>query len=108
MSRWCFAFGIVATALVPRVALAQLGTNGAQLQTSRYAVDLFQGPVLASTRVIGMGGAYVAIAEGVEGSFYNPAAPAVRQPWSRHNIDYDLGAGITSPGTLQRSDFFNS
>ena len=108
MSRWCFAFGIVATALVPRVALAQLGTNGAQLQTSRYAVDLFQGPVLASTRVIGMGGSYVAIAEGVEGSFYNPAAPAVRQPWSRHNIDYDLGAGITSPGTLQRSDFFNS
>lgn len=91
-----------------RLARAQLGANGTPIQTSRYAVDLYQGPVVASTRVIGMGGAYVAIAEGVEGSFYNPAAPAVRLPWSRTNVDYDLGAGITSPGTLQRSDFFNS
>ncbi len=94
--------------LIARPARAQLGVNGTPIQTSRYAVDLYQGPVLASTRVIGMGGAYVAIAEGVEGSFYNPAAPALRLPWSRSNIDYDLGAGITSPGTLQRSDFFNS
>lgn len=89
-------------------AYAQLGANGTAIQTSRYSIDLYQGPVLASTRVIGMGGAYVAIAESVEGSFYNPAAPAVRQPWSRRNVDYDLGAGVTSPGTLQRSDFFNS
>jgi hypothetical protein len=89
-------------------ARAQLGVNGTPIRTSQYSIDLFQGPVLASTRVIGMGGAYVAIAEDVEGSFYNPAAPAVRLPWSRHNIDYDLGAGITSPGGLQRSDFFNS
>jgi hypothetical protein len=91
-----------------QLASAQLGVNGTPIRTSRYSIDLFQGPVLASTRVIGMGGAYVAIAEDVEGSFYNPAAPAVRLPRSRHNIDYDLAAGITSPGSLQRSDFFNS
>ncbi|HMA96177.1 MAG TPA: hypothetical protein VKP30_26000 [Polyangiaceae bacterium] len=91
-----------------RIANAQLGQNGSPIQTSRYAVDLFQGPVLASTRVIGMGGAYVAIAERVEGSFYNPAAPAVRTPWSTSAVDYDASLGLTSPGTIQRSDFFNS
>jgi hypothetical protein len=88
--------------------MAQLGANGSDITTSRYSVDLYQGPVLASTRVIGMGGAYVAIAEGVEGSFYNPAAPAVRLAWSRSHVDYDLGAGMTFPGTLRNSDFFNS
>jgi hypothetical protein len=95
-------------ALHCRTAAAQLGTYGSPIRTSHYSLDLYQGPVIASTRVIGMGGAYVAIAEGVEASYYNPAGPAVRVPWSRHNVDYDLGAGITSPGTLERSDFFNS
>jgi hypothetical protein len=85
-----------------------LGTNGESITSSHYAVDIYQGPVLASTRVIGMGGAYVAIAEGVEGSFYNPAAPAVRLAWSRSHVDYDLGGGMTFPGTLRSSDFFNS
>lgn len=94
--------------LIVRLAPAQLARNGAPIQTSHYAVDLFQGPVLASTRVIGMGGAYVAIAERVEGSFYNPAAPAVRMPWSTSALDYDVSLGLTSPNTIQRSDFFNS
>ncbi|HEY5956812.1 MAG TPA: hypothetical protein VIV60_09680, partial [Polyangiaceae bacterium] len=111
MKAWRFAIPLVAAGLCivsPRRAMAQLRANGNPIRTSQYAIDLYQGTVLASTRVIGMGGAYVAIAEGVEGSFYNPAAPAVRVPWSRRNVDYDLGAGFTSPGTLQRSDFFNS
>lgn len=89
-------------------AHAQLGPNGAPIRTSRYSVDLFQGPVTASTRVIGMGGAYVAIAERVEGSFYNPAAPAVRLPWSTASVDVDGAIGFAAPGTIQRSDFFNS
>jgi len=91
-----------------RSSRAQLGQNGAPLITSRYAVDLSQGPVVTSTRVIGMAGAYVAIAEGAEGNFVNPVAPAVRQPWSLSALDYDVGLGLTFPNTLQRSDFFNS
>lgn len=94
-------------ALLPRTAYSQLGDTG-KISTSNYAVDLYQGAVLASTRVVGMGGAYVAIAEGVEGSFYNPAAPAVRVAWSRKHTDYDVGAGMTFPWTLRSSDFFNS
>lgn len=75
---------------------------------SQYAVDLYQGPVTTSTRVIGLGGAYDAIAEGSEGNFVNPAAAAIRMPWSYTHLDYDLGAGIALPSTFSNSDFFNS
>lgn len=106
---WAQPFAVFSTLIgLGNTVFAQLGQNGTPIETSRYSVDIYQGPVLASTRVIGMGGAYVAIAEGVEGSFYNPAAPAVRVAWSRKNVDYDLGAGMTFPGTLRSSDFFNS
>ena len=89
-------------------AAGPLPPNGQPIATSRYKVDLFQGPVLASTRVIGLAGAYVAIAEGIEGNAINPAAPAVRVPWSYDHFDYDLGFGITFPGTLESNDFFNT
>lgn len=107
-SSWLVASVALGSWFLARPALAQLTANSTPIKTSHYAVDLYQGNVLASTRVIGMGGAYVAIAEGVEGSFYNPAAPAVRLSWSRRHVDYDLGAGMTFPGTLRSSDYFNS
>ena len=89
-------------------AQAQLGPNGSPINSSHYAVDLYQGPVTNSTRVIGMGGAYDAIAEGSEGNFVNPAAAAIRMPWSYTHLDYDLGAGIALPSAFKRTDFFNS
>ncbi len=87
---------------------ADLPANGAQIQTSRYSVDMTQGPVLAGTRVMGLAGAYVALAEGTEGNTQNPAAPAVRTPWSVDNLDYDLGFGLTFPSTVENTDFFNT
>ncbi len=87
---------------------AQLGPNGSPINSSHYAVDLYQGPVTNSTRAIGMGGAYDAIAEGSEGNFVNPAAAAIRMPWSYTHLDYDLGAGIALPSAFKRTDFFNS
>ncbi|HEY3255788.1 MAG TPA: hypothetical protein VGJ91_17640 [Polyangiaceae bacterium] len=85
-----------------------LGANGTQIQTSNYALDLFHGPVFAGTRVTGLGGAYVAIAEDVDGDLQNPAAPAVRPFFSYTQFDYWLGFGITFPATLSGVDFFNS
>jgi hypothetical protein len=87
---------------------AQLPADGQLIKTNHYGIDLYQGPVLASTRVIGLAGAFVAIGEGVEGNTQNPAAPAVRVPWSNGHFDYDLGAGVTFPATIKNSDFFNS
>jgi len=85
-----------------------LGPNGSEIQTSNYALDLFHGPVFAGTRVTGLGGAYVAIAEDVDGDLQNPAAPAVRPFFSNSQFDYWLGFGITFPATLSGVDFFNS
>ncbi len=87
---------------------AQLPADGQPIKTNHYGVDLFQGPVLAGTRPIGLAGAFVAIGEGVEGDTQNPASPAVRVPWSSGHFDYDLGFGVTFPATIKNSDFFNS
>jgi hypothetical protein len=90
-------------------ALAQpLGPDGSRIQTHDYSVDLFQGPVLASSRVTGLAGAYVAIAEGVDGNPQNPASPAVRVPWSFDHFDNDIGLSFSLPTVLSQGDFFNS
>ena len=89
-------------------AAGPLGTDGGDIRTSDYSVDLYQGPVTSSSRVIGLGGAYVGIAEGVEGLGQNPAAAAVRTPWSVDSFDYDLSLGLTFPSSLRGTDFYNT
>lgn len=92
----------------PALADGPLGANGQRIATSSYSIDLYQGPVSAGNRVIGLGGAYVAIAEDVDGDLQNPAAPGVRPFFSIENFDYWLGLGLTFPGRLSSIDFFNS
>ncbi len=70
-------------------------------------IDVVVGPVLASGRVIGMGGAYSAIADGFDGYAVNSAAPAVRQPWSESFAEYDVDFGVTLPGAFSTVDFEN-
>jgi hypothetical protein len=78
------------------------------LTSSDYALDLHQGPVFAGTRVIGLAGAFVAIAEGVDGDTQNPASPAVRAPYSYSSAEQEFGFGVTFPSGLRHYDFFNS
>jgi hypothetical protein len=89
-------------------AAGPISPNGTPIKTSDYALDLFQGPIFAGSRVTGLGGAYVAIAEDVDGNLQNPAAPGVRPFFSYTYFDYWLGFGLTFPATLQNVDFFNS
>jgi hypothetical protein len=89
-------------------AAGALGARGAPIQTSDYAIDLFEGPVLSSSRVTAMAGAYSAIAEDVEGMTANAAAPAVRDPFSFSDFDYDVSLGFTSASTLGNTDFDNN
>lgn len=105
--RW-LTLAALATVAPRALAAGPLGPNDAPITTSAYRVDLTQGAVLAGTRVLGLAGAYVAIAEGVDGSSQNPAAPAVRLPYSYDSFDYDLGLGITFPSSISGSDFFNT
>jgi len=92
----------------PARADGPLGDNGERIATSAYSIDLYQGSVSAGNRVMGLGGAYVAIAEDVDGDLQNPAAPAVRPFFSIENFDYWLGLGLTFPAGVSRIDFFNS
>jgi hypothetical protein len=90
------------------LAQATLPGEGQPIHTNDYSIDLYQGPVLSANRVIGLGGAFVAIADGVEGSAVNPAATAARTPYSYSHFDYDLGVGITFPSGIKNTDFWNS
>jgi hypothetical protein len=89
-------------------ARATLPAEGQPILTNDYSIDLYQGPVLSANRVIGLGGAFVAIADGVEGSAVNPAATAARTPYSYGHFDYDLGLGVTFPSAIKNTDFWNS
>lgn len=92
----------------PAAGAGPLGNNRDAIDTSAYSIDLYQGSVSAGNRVMGLGGAYVAIAEDVDGDLQNPAAPAVRPFYSIEHFDYWLGLGLTFPTGLSRIDFFNS
>ncbi|MFZ5896767.1 MAG: hypothetical protein ACOY0T_37265 [Myxococcota bacterium] len=99
---------VLAVALFTVPARAELPAEGARIQTHDYSIDLSQTPVLAGTRVTGLSGAYVAIAEGIDGIAQNPGAVALRTPWATDHFDFALGLGITFSSALARSDVFNS
>jgi hypothetical protein len=82
--------------------------KGDPITTSQYTVDLYQGPILASSRITAMGGAYTAIADGADGIIFNPAAASVRAPYSTKRIDWDLTGGITLPTSITNTDFDNN
>jgi hypothetical protein len=83
--RWAIVTGIV-IASAPRAARADLpplDPNGS------YAIDLYGGAALGSSRIVGMGGAAIASAEGSAGTVANPAAAAVRPATSTTVFDWD-------------------
>ncbi|MBI3207150.1 MAG: hypothetical protein HYZ29_36775 [Myxococcales bacterium] len=102
------AVAALMTAGVSAHAAGPLGPDGSPITTSDYRIDLSRGVVLAGTRVLGLAGAYVAIAEGVDGNSANPVAPAMRSPNSYDHFDYDLGFGLTFPSAVSGTDLFNS
>jgi hypothetical protein len=76
---------------------------------NEFAIDLFQGPILAPIRVTGIAGSYAGYAEGIEGMVSNAAAPAVREPFSVNWLEFDAAASISVPLNLfENNDFDNS
>jgi len=69
-------------ALAPVVAVAQTfdGTQG---------IDTYTGPVISPARILGLGGAYTAVAEGLPGALVNPAAVAQRNRHLSRGWDWD-------------------
>jgi hypothetical protein len=96
------AVALAALAFAPRAEAQRLPDNG-------YAIDLFQGPVLAPIRVIGIAGAYAGYAEGIPGFVANAASPALREPFSVDEVEWDIAASISIPISLfDNNDFDNS
>ncbi len=71
-----------------------------------YAIDLYQGTALGSVRIVGMGGAAVATAQGSAGTNVNPASPAVRDATSNGKWDWDWHLDWLNPAL--GSDFDNN
>ena len=88
--------------LIARPAHAQPADNN-------FAIDLFQGPILAPIRVTSMAGAYAGYAEGIAGFVSNAASPAIRHSHSSAWWDMDLDASFSVPIPLfGNNDFDNS
>ncbi len=90
----------------PAVAQAQEGEMEMEVPAPG-ALNAAQGPIAGSTRFMGLGGAFVAIAEGSEGVALNPASDAVRLPYSWRRFDYGLGADFSIGAWLPKNDFYN-
>jgi hypothetical protein len=99
----------VIAALVACATLLSAAHARAQPNDNDYAIDLWQGPILAPIRVISMGGAYAGYAEGIAGFVANAASPAVRHTHSTGWWDADVDASISIPIPLfDNNDFDNS
>lgn len=78
----------------------------ARLTTNDFVVDVIGTPVLGSSRIIGLSGAYTSLAEGVDGVPFNPAAYAARAGWELDWYEWELGGGIQFPGAFSTADYF--
>ena len=76
------------------------------LTDRNYGIDLYQGSVLGSVRIVGMGGAAVATAEGSAGMLANPASPAVRSATANDKWEWDWHLDWLNPDL--GSDFDNN
>lgn len=79
----------------------------AQATEEPNAVNGVRGTINGGTRFIGLGGAYVAIADGTEGVALNPASAAVRLPYSWKAFDTALGIDIAIGSWLPKNDIYN-
>lgn len=88
---------------------APVRAQSARFTSNNYAIDLFTGPVLGGGgRVIGMAGAHVAIASGIDGAPYNPAGYAERFEKEINWFAFDITGGLALSGLLTRTDFDNN
>jgi hypothetical protein len=90
--------------------LAEPAAAGNPLAGKTYAIDVFQGPILAPSDVIGIAGAYAGVAEGIAGMGVNAAAPAVREAYNVGELNWDFSPSISFPFNIfgTRDDFDNA
>jgi len=86
-------------------------TSHARAQSSTEdprTIDTVRGTIRGSTRFIGLGGAFVAIADDTAGVAINPAAAAVRLPYSWDAFNFSFGIDIGIATWLPKNDIYNA
>jgi hypothetical protein len=103
------ARGVVAVLSASFVVASWCVSAAAQsLTPGGFEIDVHNGPVLGSSRMIGLGGAYSAVAADASGVAWNPASYASRELWETSWFAWDLSAGVLLPSTTTRGDFDNN
>lgn len=96
---------VFSIAAVGGAAVAQ--PAGAALAGEEFTVDVVTGPVVGSGRIIGLGGAYTALAFGADGAGWTPAAYTTRTAWELSWFDWDIAFDY-SPALFRDTDFDNN
>jgi hypothetical protein len=89
------------------VGVVGLLSSVADAQSDSSSVDTARGALTGSTRRIGLGGAFVAIADDTEGVAINPASVALRLPYSWDTWDYGFGIDFAIGAWLPKNDLYN-
>ncbi len=94
----------VAVCSIASPASAQTDTSA---QAQSQTVDSTRGPITGSTRRIGLGGAFVAVADDTQGIAINPASTAVRLPYSFQDWNVGFGLDVAVGAWLPKNDVYN-
>lgn len=89
------------------VAAVASFSGAAKAQSDSSSVDTARGALTGSTRRIGLGGAFVALADDTEGVAINPASVALRLPYSWSTWDYGFGIDFAVGAWLPKNDLYN-
>lgn len=89
--------------VLPAPSARAQATDEAEVDAS---IDISRGPITGGPRLLGLGGAFVALAEGTDGVISNPASVAVRPAWSWTRWAYDWGFDVGVGAWLPETEFF--
>lgn len=81
--------------------------RGQESTDETKTIDTGRGTIRGSTRLIGLGGAFVAIADDTEGVAINPASAAVRLPYSWDAFNFSFGISLSIATWLPKNDVYN-
>lgn len=105
--RWLCSF-VFCCALSASQGVYAQPQPGVPLTPGTFNVDLVNGPIIGSSRVVSLGGAYTALGYGVDNAIITPAAYAARTLWDTRWFEWDATVDY-SPGVLLRQvDFINN
>jgi hypothetical protein len=99
-------FGRCALTVATLVCACTVATR-ARAQEQAESLDAGRGLITGSTRRIGLGGAFVALADDTDGVAINPASVALRSPYSFSPWDYGFGVDLAVGAWLPENDFYN-